>query len=118
MNGRFDTFGLRLWGEVLTVVAIVGAAYAWLLSPIMVDDVQRYIDELDANRFYWDIGHVWMQPLALVVYRLSGRTLGIIGTLEALNVASVAIGCGVFYDLLADTDMAPLNVARRRLWWL
>ena len=100
MNARFGSFGPRLWGEVATVVVVVGAAYTWLLSPIMVDDVQRYIDELGTNRFYWDIGHVWMQPLALVVYRLSGGTLGIIGTLEALSVASVAIGCGVFYDML------------------
>ncbi len=100
MNSRFGSFAPRLWGEVVTVVVVVGAAYTWLLSPIMVDDVQRYIHELGTNRFYWDIGHVWMQPLALVLYRLSGRALGVIGTLEALNVASVAIGCGVFYDML------------------
>lgn len=90
----------RLLLEAGLATLLVAAGYAWLLSPIMVDDVQRYIEELGADRFFWDLGHVWMQPLALLVHRLTGGALGIVGTLEAVNVASVALGCGVFYDLL------------------
>jgi hypothetical protein len=78
----------------------VGLAYAALLSDILVDDAQRYIDELTANRFFWDLGHLWMQPLALLAHWLTGGVLGIVGTLEAVSVASVALGCAVFHDLL------------------
>lgn len=101
----------RLFAEAAVAAGLVAAAYAWLLSPIMVDDVQRYIEELGANRFFWDLGHVWMQPLALLVHRLTGGALGIIGTLEAVNVASVALGCGVFFELLRRCGHGALRSA-------
>jgi hypothetical protein len=96
----YESRSRRLWVENLAVLAAVAAFYIWLLSPIRVDDAQRYIDELSANQFFWDLGHVWMQPLALLFHRLTRGALGIVGSLEAVNVMSVAVGCAVFYDLL------------------
>ena len=85
---------------MLVIMGATLTAYAWLLSPIMVDDVQRYIEELQANRFFWDLGHVWMQPIAMAAYRASNGALGVVGTLEVLNIVSVALGCGIFYETL------------------
>ncbi|KPF45892.1 hypothetical protein D621_17710 [beta proteobacterium AAP51] len=100
MEAEMQTSPRRLWLEATVACLAVGAAYTWLLSAIMVDDVLRYITELGDNRFDWDLGHLWMQPLALLVYRATAGALGIVGTLEAVNVASVALGCAVFYETL------------------
>ncbi len=88
--------------QALTVVIGVSLVYALLCSAIKVDDVDRYWAELGANRFFWDLGHVWMQPLALLLYRLSGGVLGINHSLEAINVAAVGLGCGIFFLTLRE----------------
>jgi hypothetical protein len=80
----------------------VAIAYALLCSALKVDDVDRYWHELGANSFFWDLGHLWMQPLAMLLYRASGGVLGVNHTLEAINVISVAIGCAVFFATLRE----------------
>ena len=105
----------RVWAEMVVVMGATLAAYAWLLSPIMVDDVQRYIEELQANRFFWDLGHVWMQPIAMAAYRVSGGALGIVSTLEALNIAAVALGCGIFYETLRRCEQSVWRSAAATL---
>lgn len=85
----------------LVAVGIAGL-YALLCSSIKVDDVDRYWHELRANSFFWDLGHLWMQPLAMLLYRLSGGVLGVNHSLEAINVISVALGCAVFFSTLRE----------------
>ena len=58
--------------HLVAVGVIVALAYAWLCSALKVDDVDRYWHELGANSFFWDLGHLWMQPLAMLLYRASG----------------------------------------------
>lgn len=93
----------RRFSLATTLVAFaVAAAYALLCSRIKVDDVDRYWHELGANSFFWDLGHLWMQPLAMLLYRASGGLLGINHSLEAINVVSVGLGCAVFFATLRE----------------
>ena len=83
--------------SIFGVGIAVSLSYALLCSAIKVDDVDRYWHEMGANSFFWDLGHLWMQPLALLLFRASGGLLGINHTLEAINVVSVGMGCAVFF---------------------
>ena len=87
------------------------ASYYLLLSDMPVDDMARYVDELSANQFFWDLGHVWLQPAALLIYRLFGRQPEIVGFLEALNVLSVALGAAVFFDTMRTLSVSLLRAA-------
>lgn len=95
--------------HVAAVGVAVAIAYALLCSALKVDDVDRYWHELGANSFFWDLGHLWMQPLAMLLYRASGGVLGVNHTLEAINVISVAIGCAVFFATLREAGHAVLK---------
>ncbi|MDY0747241.1 hypothetical protein SNE35_22235 [Paucibacter sp. R3-3] len=93
----------------LAVGAAVLLTYTLLCSAIKVDDVDRYWYELGTNRFFWDLGHLWMQPLALLLYRASGDVLGVNHSLEAINVISVALGCAVFFTTLREAGHSTLK---------
>ncbi|MDR7295166.1 hypothetical protein J2X16_000487 [Pelomonas aquatica] len=95
--------------HVAAVGIAVAIAYALLCSALKVDDVDRYWHELGANSFFWDLGHLWMQPLAMLLYRASGGVLGVNHTLEAINIISVAIGCAVFFATLREAGHAVLK---------
>lgn len=95
--------------HIAAVGTAVAIAYALLCSALKVDDVDRYWHELGANSFFWDLGHLWMQPLAMLLYRASGGVLGVNHTLEAINVISVAIGCAVFFATLREAGHAVLK---------
>lgn len=97
--------------HAVAVAAAVALAYALLCSALKVDDVDRYWQELGADRFFWDLGHLWMQPLALLLYRASGGVLGVNHTLEAINVLSVAWGCAVFFTTLREAGHGTLKSA-------
>jgi len=97
--------------HLVAVGVIVALAYAWLCSALKVDDVDRYWHELGANSFFWDLGHLWMQPLAMLLYRASGGVLGVNHTLEAINVVSVALGCAVFFATLREAGHSALKSA-------
>lgn len=88
--------------SLIGVGLVVALAYGLLCSAIKVDDVDRYWHELGANSFFWDLGHLWMQPLAMLLYRASGGVLGINHSLEAINIVSVALGCAVFFATLRE----------------
>jgi hypothetical protein len=88
--------------QMIGVGLVVALAYALLCSALKVDDVDRYWHEMGANSFFWDLGHLWMQPLAMLFYRASGGVLGVNHTLEAINVLSVALGCAVFFATLRE----------------
>ena len=97
--------------QLLIVGVVVALAYAWLCSALKVDDVDRYWYELGANSFFWDLGHLWMQPLAMLLYRASGGVLGVNHSLEAINVVSVALGCAVFFATLREAGHSVLKSA-------
>ena len=97
--------------HVVAVGVVVALVYAWLCSALKVDDVDRYWHELGANSFFWDLGHLWMQPLAMLLYRASGGVLGVNHTLEAINVLSVALGCAIFFATLREAGHSALKSA-------
>ena len=97
--------------HLAAVAVVVALAYAWLCSALKVDDVDRYWHELGANSFFWDLGHLWMQPLAMLLYRASGGVLGVNHSLEAINVISVALGCAVFFATLREAGHSALKSA-------
>lgn len=97
--------------HLAAVFVVVALTYAWLCSAIKVDDVDRYWKELGANRFFWDLGHLWMQPMALLLYRASGGVLGVNHSLEAINIVSVGLGCTVFFSTLREAGHSALKSA-------
>jgi hypothetical protein len=97
--------------HLVAVGVVVALAYAWLCSALKVDDVDRYWHEMGANSFFWDLGHLWMQPLAMLLYRASGGVLGVNHSLEAINVVSMALGCAVFFATLREAGHSALKSA-------
>ncbi|PTT87262.1 hypothetical protein DBR42_12025, partial [Pelomonas sp. HMWF004] len=97
--------------HLVAVFFAVALAYTWLCSALKVDDVDRYWHELGANSFFWDLGHLWMQPLAMLLYRASGGVLGVNHSLEAINIASMGLGCAVFFATLREAGHSVLKSA-------
>lgn len=97
--------------HLAAVFIVVALTYAWLCSAIKVDDVDRYWHELGANSFFWDLGHLWMQPLAMLLYRASGGVLGVNHSLEAINIVSVGLGCAIFFATLREAGHSALKSA-------
>ena len=95
--------------HLAAVFVAVALAYTWLCSALKVDDVERYWHELGANSFFWDLGHLWMQPLAMLLYRASGGVLGVNHSLEAINIVSVGLGCAVFFATLREAGHSVLK---------
>lgn len=95
--------------HLAAVFVVVALAYTWLCSALKVDDVERYWHELGANSFFWDLGHLWMQPLAMLLYRASGGVLGVNHSLEAINIVSVGLGCAIFFATLREAGQSVLK---------
>jgi hypothetical protein len=102
----FRPLDRRLLLESALATLIVASIYLLLWSQLPVDDTQRYVGELRSNAFHWDIAHILMQPLALVVHRLVGGDALLV--LKTLNTISTSLAIGVLYLALAQ-----LGVERR-----
>ncbi|MFT3736553.1 MAG: hypothetical protein QM776_16305 [Rhodocyclaceae bacterium] len=97
------------WLEAL-LVALAGALFfRLLLSDLMVDDAPAYVEALHANRFVWDVAHLWVQPLALIAFRLLSPALNAVQLLEAMNVTACALAMGIFFRTLR---LAGLSLPR------
>lgn len=88
------------WREALLATALGALYFYLLLSGLLVDDVPAYVEALHANRFVWDVAHLWVQPLALMAYRLLHPVLDAVPLLEAMNVTACALATGIFYRTL------------------
>jgi hypothetical protein len=90
----------RGWLETTCVGFFVALLYAALTSGMPVDDAARYVKELGEDRFVWDLAHIWMEPLALLIYRLFHPIADAETVLNGVNIAAVALGVAVFHDTL------------------
>jgi hypothetical protein len=95
--------------DVALVFALVGAFLTYMLSAMPADDVAPYVERLQSDRFVWDIGHVWIQPIALLIWRVVGGFIDMMDFLEAINVFCSTLGFTIFFHTLRS-----LNVQRWR----
>ena len=94
---RRGRHGFGRWVEAAAVFLVVAFGYRLMWSPVPVDDVPRYVNELRANRDVWDMAHLWLQPIGLRIFRLLGDPADPLTTLNWINTVSVALALAVFY---------------------
>lgn len=108
-DGDVDHRGHLLGTALMFVVATLFYRLMW--SPMPVDDAARYVAELRAGRDVWDMAHLWIEPIALRVYRAGGGTGDPAITLAWLNTVSVGVALAVFYRTVRSaTRSTPLGV--------
>lgn len=85
------------------------AYFTYLLSAMPADDVMPYIQRLQSDHFDWDVGHIWIEPIALLGWRLIAGSVKMMSYLEAINVFCTALGLTIFFHTLRE-----LNIGRLR----
>ena len=86
--------------EPLLAFLLALAFYASLYARLPYHDVARFVDQIESNRFVWDIGHIFMQPATLLWHRWLGFGEPPAMSQKHINSFATAAAIGVFYALL------------------
>lgn len=83
-------------------LAFLGAAlfYFSLYGQLPFHDAVGDAQQLDAGKFTWDIGHIFMEPVALLWHRYLGFGEESQLTLKHINTFSTAAAVAIFYATL------------------
>ncbi len=84
--------------EALLAAVLAALAYFALQGALPYHDAARFIGQLSGGSFVWDIAHILLQPVALLLYRWSGADPATV--LKALSSLSAAAAVGLFHLLL------------------
>jgi hypothetical protein len=88
---------------------LAGLAYFGLHGELPYHDVGRFTSQVADDAFVWDIGHILLQPTAMLLRDWSGATP--VGALKALSGLSAAVAIGLFHLLLLRLDISPGRAA-------
>ena len=94
---RLDARRMEWLPDAVLVFLAVTIAYRLMWSAVPVDDAPRYVRELLADRDFWDLAHLWLQPLGLRIFRVFGNPTDPVTTLAWINTLSVGSALAVFY---------------------
>lgn len=88
--------------------ALVAALfYEALQGELPYHDAARFTEQVTAGQPVWDIGHVLLQPLALLLYKLTGAPAVVV--LKQLSSLSAALAIGVFHATLLRLGISRWN---------
>ena len=90
----------RDWLELAAAFAIIWLFYRSLYSEVPTDDVALYAATLEADRFRWQVYHIFLQPAVLIWHRVFGDGGDVIRSMSQINTLAAATGLAVFYFLL------------------
>jgi hypothetical protein len=113
MNGlsRSDRFvgtfvkPLELSDIAFAFIAFGAAAllYFSLQGELPYHDAQRFTNQVASKNFVWDIAHILLQPVAMLLHKWT--SLGPVETLKLLSSLSAAAAVGIFHLLLLRLDI-------------
>ena len=92
--------GGRARAEPLLAFLPALAFYASLYARLPYHDVARFVNQIESNRFVWDIGHIFLQPATLLWHRWLGFGETAVMSQKHINSFATAAAIGVFYALL------------------
>ena len=84
--------------ECCAVFGIATAVYVLLQGELPYHDAARFTGQVAGGTMIWDVAHILLQPLALVLQQTTGAAPDKV--LKALSSVSTAVAIGVFWVLL------------------
>lgn len=97
-GGRLARPGVSPIAEALLVATLATGAYFALQGELPYHDANKWVDQVGDGLFVWDIGHILLEPAALLLRRWSGADPATV--LKALSSVSTAVAVGLFHLLL------------------
>jgi len=88
-------------------LAFLAAAsfYVSLYGELPYHDVFRFIAQIDSGKYFWDMGHVWLQPVTLLWHRYLGFGESAEQSQKHINTVFAAAGVAVFYASLMKFEI-------------
>ncbi len=90
----------HFWWNVLLATELAWAALRLLSGELPFHDVRRFGEELKANQFLFDMGHVFLQPATLLWQRWFNDGGDVLWAQKSIHAVFVAFGIGIFHALL------------------
>jgi hypothetical protein len=108
INTPFATQPVTRWqisppAEALLAMVIAALVYYALQGQLPYHDAQRFTNQVSGGVFVWDIGHILLQPTAMLLHQWSGADP--VTTLKMLSSLSTAAAVGLFHLLLLRLDL-------------
>lgn len=94
----------RLLLEAAVVTLIAASLYVGLQGELPYHDASRFTNQVTSGAPVWDIGHLLLQPFALVLQRLTQADP--VFVLKELSSGATAIAIGLFYVLLGRQGLS------------
>ncbi len=88
-------------------LAFLAAAsfYVSLYGELPYHDVFRFIAQIDSGKYFWDMGHVWLQPVTLLWHNYLGFGESAEQSQKHINTVFAASGVAVFYAALMKFEI-------------
>lgn len=88
-------------------LAFLAAAsfYVSLYGELPYHDVFRFIAQIDSGKYFWDMGHVWLQPVTLLWHHYLGFGESAEQSQKHINTVFAASGVAVFYAALMKFEI-------------
>ena len=94
----------RLIEPALAFLA-AAAFYVSLYGELPYHDVFRFIAQIDSGKYFWDMGHVWLQPVTLLWHQYLGFGESAEQSQKHINTVFAAAGVAVFYAALMKFEV-------------
>jgi hypothetical protein len=89
--------------EACIAAGIAALLYFSLQGEMPYHDAQRFINQTSSGAFVWDIGHILLQPTALMLHKCLG--LEAVTALKTFSTLSTAAAVGIFHLLLLRLNL-------------
>jgi len=91
---------LRRPAEIVAVFALAALFYASLYGEMPYHDAVRFADQLASGRFVFDLGHVLLEPAALLWHRAFGFGEPVMASQKHISTVAAAAAIAILYGLL------------------
>ena len=92
--------------EILLAFALATLFYVSLYGELPYHDAERFAAQLSSDRFVYDLGHVLLQPAALLWHRWLGFGEPVMASQKHINTVATAAAVAIFYGLLVRLGTA------------
>ncbi len=86
--------------ESLLVFVLAALFYVSLYGELPYHDAQRFAAQLSSDRFVYDLGHVLLEPAALLWHRWLGFGEPVVASQKHISTVATAAAIAIFYGLL------------------
>lgn len=91
------------WVEGAAAFLLAALAYYALQGELPYHDAQRFTDQVVDDRLVWDVAHILLQPMAVVLHRWTDADP--VSVLKGMSSISTAAAVGLFHMLLLRLDL-------------